>query len=294
VRSYALLHSFDVRYDYSVGQQRYSNDVYAFALSYTSGSDVSRQIVAEHPVGKSVSVYYCPTQPQQAVLRKGLMIRDFHVPLILVPFNCIMFLGFYILLKSRRLFRSERCWFRDFPIQYDGSILRLRVGYHDPIILAIAAPIPAVFIAIPFGLLGNLDIALLVGWGMAILSVILGFWLATYWNHSDLYPVIIDKMNGTLSLPRQPDQTRGPVVPFSAIEDLTLSNHSGRNRPNHVLTLHYRCGGMSKSAIVASNHNRGLFLHFCRDIDGTELTALKDWLMCKINEVRESTATARL
>jgi len=279
-----------IHYDYTVGWQQYSGKVYSFTPPPTE-INTARRLVGDHPVGKAVPVYYCPDQPQRTVLRKGLETQDFLVPLMLVPFNGIMLIGIYTLQKIGNIHfsRSKQRWFRNFPVRYDALTfqLRLRVSYHNPIIMAIVGTLPAAFLALPFLFLGHLDAVLLVGWNMVVLGGLFGFWLAVHWNRSDLYVLAVDQMNGNLILPRQPDKTLGPVVPFDAIDDLTLSRQAAEHsedRDNHLLTLHYRSGEESKSAVVASNHNRGIFLKFG---DTKELTELKNWILCQIGRAPE-------
>ena len=269
-----------IHYDYTVGNQQYSGKVYRLTAPFRSKRTVY-QIIKEHPVGKAVPVYYCPDLPQLAVLRQGLEMQDSFTLLFLAPFNGGMLLGVYGLLKSKYGRLSG------FTVQDDGLTLRLRISSHDPIATAISGTLPAIFTTFPFFIFDGLnrfeEIGIGMGWGMTVLGGWLGARYAVRWNRSDKNILIVDKTCNELILPRQPDQTPGPVVPFDAIEDLTLSKVAakpGDEEENHILTLHYRYGNETQSAIIASNHNRTNFFHFVEFPDTIEeLMALKNWIL---------------
>jgi len=281
-------HYFVVHYNYTINGKQYTGEKYKFTLE--SGY-YAHQLAAEFPVGETVPVYYCSNQPQRAILRTGLALRDSFVPLFVLPFNGMLLIAIYGFLlhgRYRRLFRNKRHWFRDFPIQDDGSMLRLRTGFHALIPMAIVGTLPALFVAMPFFFVyGDIhEVPIMIGWGAVVVGGVFGFWLAIRWNRSGFYDLIVDKARGELVLPRQPDKTPGPIVPFDSIEDITHSRMasamwSDTTMDNHILTLHYRNGNETQSAIVVSEHNRvGFFGFIGNDEDEeTELTELKHWIL---------------
>jgi hypothetical protein len=277
----------EIHYNYSVKGEQYSGEVYKFTRV---SSARARQLVKEHPVGKAVLVYYSSDQPQRAVLFKGLVMRDAYPITFMIPVNGIMLIGIYVLLTSkfRRLFRSDEHWFRDFPIQDDGLTIRLRTDSEDLFFLAIVgmsvASFFSVFLIILLSYLLDMGTAIVLGCVATILGGLLGVWLAVHKNRSDKYLFVVDKMCGTLELPRQPDKTPGPVVPFDSIEDLVytkIDKKSDDDSDKHSLTLHYRSEGETKSAIVISSDHNWSPLYFCKAEE--EFTALKGWILRETN-----------
>jgi len=279
-----------IHYDYVVNGEQYTGTEYRHVHMILSGSAAHR-ILSEYPVGKVVPVYHCPDQPQQAVLCKGLGTQDLPILLFLLPFNGVLLIGIYGLLKSmcRRFFRNEHNWFRDFPIRDDGVTIRLRVSLHDPIPATIIGTFSTCIIALLLFWLAELDIdPLSVLAGGIVLGGVFGFWNAVRLNRSDLYTLTVDKTYSELTLPRQPDKTPGPVVPFDAIEAITLSvtrRESKDERDNHILTLYYRSGNETKSAIVVSNHNWIEFFNFREGNVEQELMELKNWILRETGKV---------
>jgi uncharacterized protein DUF3592 len=58
-----------VRYRYRVGEKEYDSERYTFDSSTSSGAgEYSRRIVAAHPPGRAIRVYYDPDRPEVAIL----------------------------------------------------------------------------------------------------------------------------------------------------------------------------------------------------------------------------------
>jgi hypothetical protein len=277
------------QYEYIVNDTRYIGTKYKFLVH--DSIKVSRQLVADFPVDSTLPVYYCPDQPQLAVLCKGLDRHTFIFPLLWIPFNGIMLLGFYALLKIklRRFVRNKERWFRDFPIQSDGTILRLRISTIDPVATTLYGILPSLLVLLILSDIGYNDLALVFGGGTILLGGLLGYCYAYRSNCSGLYELMIDKTHGVLLLPWQPEWTLGPTVPFDAIEEITLVQTDAvpsftllRKWDTHILMLRYHSEDTTKSAIIASKHNLGTTFHFTDADPETELTELKHWILREI------------
>ena len=270
---------FEIRYDYIVNGEQYTGDKYKLSFTETRPNH-TLQLAAKYPVGKDVPVYYCPGQPHLSQLCKGFDVRDFCALPFLILFNGVTLMIIYNWLPrsiDQRLFRNKEHWFQDFRIYKDDSILRLQISSYTPVLTAIIGTLPACFFAILLTTLGQSDVVdFWLGCGMILLGGWLGFWLAVWWNRSDLYYLIVDQFHRELTLPRQPDKTPGLVVPFDTIEKITFSTIEQAEWNNNILTLHYRSEGDTKSAIIASKHNC-TGLNFSEE----ELTALKHWILCE-------------
>jgi hypothetical protein len=275
----------EIHYDYSVDGEQYSGEVYKFMPNAT-GRNYARRLVKEHPVSKDVLVYYCPEQPQQAVLFKGLEMRDAFIPIALIPFNGVALIMIYVLLSSRFkwFFRNEENWFRDFPIENNGLTIRLRTAPGDLIPSVIVGMSLAAFISIFLIFLLEDETVVLIACVAIIMGGLFGIWFAIRKKHSDTYVLVVDKLRCTLTLPRQPDKTPGSVVPFDSIEDLMYSKIVGESSDDvdvHTLTLHYRVEGETLSAIVVSTKHNWNLLNIGNA--KKEFTELKDWILRAIN-----------
>jgi hypothetical protein len=62
----------DISYDYLVNDTAYVNGNVHFGSMQSSDPSTARAVLKRYPVGKSVTVYYNPARPQQAVLEPGV------------------------------------------------------------------------------------------------------------------------------------------------------------------------------------------------------------------------------
>jgi len=61
-----------IAYEYSVDGRRYRSEHIAFgATSWSLAPQAARATVARYPSGRSVTVYYNPKRPEEAVLHRG-------------------------------------------------------------------------------------------------------------------------------------------------------------------------------------------------------------------------------
>jgi len=65
-------YSADISYDYIVDDVAYVNGDVQFGAVSSSDPSSARRLLQRYPVGKVVTVYYNPAQPQQAVLEPGI------------------------------------------------------------------------------------------------------------------------------------------------------------------------------------------------------------------------------
>ncbi len=65
-------YSADISYDYLVDDQAYVNGSVHFGSMSSSDPSMARAMLQRYPVGKTVTVFYNPERPQQAVLEPGV------------------------------------------------------------------------------------------------------------------------------------------------------------------------------------------------------------------------------
>jgi len=70
-RTTILTCGVSIRYDYAVDGEQYTGDRYSFACRNFQTLRPAEKIVAEHPIGSTVTVYYSPNAPEQSVLVPG-------------------------------------------------------------------------------------------------------------------------------------------------------------------------------------------------------------------------------
>lgn len=94
-----------ITYAYTVGTRALTGDRLRFNKIEFSNLADAAGLVDAHPAGASVTVYYDPAQPEEAVLFPGIEGADFMLVLFLTPFNMLM-LGFWYgcagMLRERR------------------------------------------------------------------------------------------------------------------------------------------------------------------------------------------------
>jgi len=88
----------DVRYDYSVGGRSFSGTTISFVFPQEEWGKkcFPQRVVDRYPVGKTVRVYYHPSNPKLAVLEPGISYVNFWWLVIAVGF---LALGLLALLK---------------------------------------------------------------------------------------------------------------------------------------------------------------------------------------------------
>lgn len=83
---HSTTYSANIRYRYIVAANTYVGTQYAYGMASTSEQDYISGILANHPVGKEVPVYYDPTNPSEAILRLNVPSFHYFLLLFLQPF----------------------------------------------------------------------------------------------------------------------------------------------------------------------------------------------------------------
>lgn len=65
------LHHFELQYNYKVGETSYLGKRYAFHGNPSfSNKKEAEKLLEEYPVGKSITVYFQPDNPQESVIKR--------------------------------------------------------------------------------------------------------------------------------------------------------------------------------------------------------------------------------
>lgn len=80
-------YGFGIRYRYTVGDQSFEGDRYAFGSGSSSdGHGRASELVRRHPAGSKLEVYYDPAKPQEAVIDRVVDPTMFFMMLFMQPF----------------------------------------------------------------------------------------------------------------------------------------------------------------------------------------------------------------
>jgi hypothetical protein len=246
----------NIRYRYkaaghawSATRYRYSTEASSDSASSANG-DWVRQLIANHPVGSAMTVYYNPKNPQDTVLSPGVDGSDLMLVLFLTPFNLVGLgliaggCGFVL-----RLFRSQVAG--GVKIIKDGFRLRVRLPVFTPIMIAMVVTGALAFVCIfplgfaykfrpPTGLAAGV-IALAYGAGIVAFAM---QWRKIAAGEDDL---VIDDGLQTLHLPKTFGRKETRALAFSDISTVTVEvivtqNSKGGASYSYAPTLNLRRG----------------------------------------------------
>lgn len=106
-RDTSTTYSTDISYDYVAKDRSYVNSAINFADVNSSDPSAARRILKRYPVGKQVTVYYNPADPQNAVLEPGATGRSWFLPLFGGGFVVAGIAVFFFLRWIRRALTRE-------------------------------------------------------------------------------------------------------------------------------------------------------------------------------------------
>jgi len=228
----------NIKYKYSVVGKEHLGDRYRYG-QWSSGGRSAHRIVASHPVGSHVEVYYAPADPSDAVLTVGVEGMDLFLAMFMLPFNLVM-LGFWIALGGevrQRFFSPSAGGAR---VSDDGRCVRVRLSLWNPFFSGAIAAGGLAFagtfvIGFGFGADPSLPV-MLVAWGV-ILGGGAAVCLYGYWRRaeggSDL---ILDEFRQCMTLPPTLGREEEVIVPFEkvvAIEVETAEKRGSRGNVSH-------------------------------------------------------------
>ena len=79
-RDESTTYSADISYDYVANDRSYVNGAISFDGVISSDPSTARRLLKRYPVGKQVTVYYNPADPQDAVLEPGPTAGSWFLP----------------------------------------------------------------------------------------------------------------------------------------------------------------------------------------------------------------------
>jgi hypothetical protein len=250
----------NIKFNYSVAGQEYSGDRYRYGQCASNDRSAS-QIVAEHPIGKQVAVYYNPSHPDDSLLQPGLEGCDLFLAMFMLPFNLVMFGIWWAVGRNAwgRLFASPAGGAK---VWDDGFQVRVRLSQLQPLACA----------AIATGLLA-FGATFVVGFGfggfhptMAVMQVV---WIVILLGGAAAYvgsrrklaqgdsDLVIDVTAQQIALPRTMGRSANLVIPIRDITQVeveqTETKASDESLPRYapVLVFADKAGSARREKLIA-------------------------------------------
>jgi hypothetical protein len=211
----------DLHYTYTVNGVNYTGDRYrCWTVASNDGS--AERIVAAHPVGTPVTVYYDPDDPAASVLRTGIEGSDLYLAIFLTPFNIIMLGGWWRAAKVFRRLRSSAP-FGGLPLVREDERLQIRLDdtrFGCPAGLALALSFILIFaLGLTFGF--NPPLPLMVG----VWAALLGLCALVYWCDpltGVARKLVLDDRCGKLEVYRRSRAVADLVIAATSVKDVTV------------------------------------------------------------------------
>jgi hypothetical protein len=209
------------RYRYQVGGSLFEGDRFRYNNAPSSSWDRewAESLVAAHPVGSKVQVYYNPANPADAVLDRGLSGRDVVLVLVWLSYDC-MLLSFWIvtgLCFRRILFRRAS---GGVDIQHRGDILCIPLPRFIPSVIALGfVGISSFFSAFVLGTIPRFYAALTTISVILLAGLLIYAWLLSRVRSGD-YDLVIDKAAQRLHLPKTFGRNNRISLSFADIDSV--------------------------------------------------------------------------
>lgn len=232
-----------LKFNYSVANTQYTGKTYHYG-TLGAGRDFAEEIVANHPVGAKVDVYYDPADPTNAVLKRGILPIDLFAPFFMTPFNMVMIGGWLFAIKE--FIRKRRnAPAGGVPIFYYPGKIHVRFAEVEPTFIAIATAGLSSFVCI-FILAFATGMNPSMAWvGLASLVVVAFSAIAFAWSwlvlKSGRKDLIIDESSGWVTFPQTMGRKRLITAEFDTIDSIEVvavkDNDSENPGVNYVPTI---------------------------------------------------------
>ncbi len=237
-----------INYSFKLGGQTYAGQRLRYNKGMQTGSSSASDIVAEHPMGAMVPVYYNPENPQDSLLFPGIDGSDFFLLLFLTPFNAVM-LGFWIWIGGwlrQRLFRPAAGGVK---IIASGMRTRVRLPQYRAAAWGLATTGGLGFISVFIvGFSSKTQPSL--GFVLTAIGIVYLTGVGVYlWHwqkiHSGIDDLVINQAARTLDLPQTYGRKQLLTVNIADIKSLTVEklvhrNSKGGTSYTYAPTLHVR------------------------------------------------------
>jgi hypothetical protein len=204
----------ELRYTYEVGGRKFTGTRDRFDF-YDRGKDEADVLVAAHPVGARVTIYFDPANPAESLLHPGLDGRDLFIAMCAVPFNLVGLAIAYSLGSGVREMVSPsptggcRLW-------EDGLQVRVRMPVAPPLVCGLGAGGGAAMLAIFALLIGfhpfPSTAVMGVVWGVILAAGVAAYAARRRRAAQGKFDLVLDPIGRTMTLPRMMGREEEVVV----------------------------------------------------------------------------------
>lgn len=196
----------DIHFTYEVEGQRFTNEEYAYGAWNNSDSSGARKMLRKYPVGKTVRVYYNPSDPSDAVLERGVQGMHAFMLMFMAPFNVVMLGLWYgaVVMVWTKLFGKDKDKIGGYDLVQEGFQTRLKLGNANPLVMVMVGFGAGCFISIfPIAFLGYTESLTVVGIGLgfATLCAVFGGYWQMKRNITGEGDLVLDRTNMKLVIP---------------------------------------------------------------------------------------------
>lgn len=250
-----------ITYRYSVDGINYTGGRYRYD-GHPSGSDAANEVVAEHPVGSVVDVYYNPQDPTDTVLSAPVDTADVSMLFFTTPMT---FLFLWMLLKTGR----EIDWPWDGPPKVGGvkiitemMVTRVRLPRYGPLSVTLLG---AAILFVTGGVLIQFGLMQMPPWvagQFCLAGVLLGVAAIYAWQfmniHSGKQDLVIDEGSRTIQLPLTYKRRAQTPISFSEVRSVRLNKvrHQSKNRVYYTYMVTLDMVNDSQQKLIDLNQTR--------------------------------------
>jgi hypothetical protein len=263
-----------IEYKYRVAGQDYTSTRLRYLEYWTNfGAD---EFVATHRPGTMMTAFYDPRNPSAAVVEAGCDGRDLFLPLILLPFNVIMIgLGYLAVAGMRKGIHGLQAAYHGFRVLETAEEYRIRLTTISPaaatVLVLVVAPLAATvfmacFVGVPRGL-GSAATA----WAAVLACAAATYAYVASRADSGEYDLVIDRIAGTLLLPRRLIGGKSVVISSDWLLSVKAASSAGAESHQHSVSVEWRdTSGQVQAATLATSlapeQVRNLVEWICRNM----------------------------
>jgi hypothetical protein len=230
----------EVHYTYQVNGETLTGTKVRFQSWSSSDHGYARKITRDYPVGSSVTVYYNPIRPEEAVLETQVGGPEYFLFLFLLPFNIIMVCLWYGNVAA--LFPAKTVPLSGYPIIESPGQISIRLSSFNAFALAGAVVFLLSFLSIfvvAFTIGMSLSLSGLIGWLIFFgTAAFCAFVWQQYRLDSGRCDFRIDRQTRMVDVP-QTMQRAAHRIPLDAITEIDLVSKSSDNMVTYCPVLNW-------------------------------------------------------
>jgi hypothetical protein len=237
----------DIHFTYEVDGVEYRSETWRYGSWSGPNRDAVQELLDRYPVGGACTVHYDPDDPASAVLEPGVSGMDMFLLLFITPFNLVMVWIWSGLAGSVKQ-RITEAPAGGAPLVFRPGRIHVRLPRITPLTAAGVSALGVSFVSI-FVLgfsTGGAPPMWAVGltWGIVIVLASIVYVWRTYVVGSGAKDLIINTIDGVLSLPQTFGRKTDVIVPFEAVASIDVERiaHRGSKGGTHYTyapRLHY-------------------------------------------------------